>query len=214
MNCTHVINLLPLYITSDLSPQQASFVRTHILSCSSCRELAAEHEANRMWLRESSAPEFNELFFESIRASVWRQIEADQSRKTSWTNLFPQLSWVLAATALLIICGLLLITRKPDPVVPTLDNSEVVQVNPTPQRSDIEANRGVKQPVVQRPINPALRRKQPQIKQLGSPQLEETATKETTEQNAGEITRIEIQTADPNIRIIWLTPKKQTPNDT
>ena len=196
MNCTHIQNLLPLYIEGDLPSQQADTVRAHLFSCPQCRESASEYEASQEWLRASASTQLEDQFFDDLRASVWRGIE--DNRKPG--PFFPRWSWAIAVALLLITAGVLLYSRR---IQPLSDVPNLVKVSPE-KRPEVTITAAHRATVKRRPR---------QVRPLRMiPLLPVPAQAERTEvanDGSDSMLRIEIQTADPNIRIIWLVPKPQ-----
>ena len=197
MNCTHIQNLLPLYIEGDLPSQQADTVRAHLFSCPRCRESVSEYEASQEWLRASASTQLDDRFFDDLRASVWRGIE--ESNKPS--VFFPRWSWAIAFALLLITAGALLYSSMP----PVRDVPDVVKLPPSPGTPSVAA--------VTEPHPPEVKRRPRRMRPLRmTPLLPAPAQAERTEvahDGSDSMLRIEIQTADPNVRIIWLVPKPQ-----
>src|SRR5262245_44529696 len=106
MLCAHAEKLIPLFAGDDLPAREAEALRLHLESCANCRRRAAEFEESREWLREFSAPQFEESILDSMRDSVLRDIGRieNRSRRLQW--IVP--SWnlrfmVLISTLLLIV---------------------------------------------------------------------------------------------------------------
>jgi len=201
MNCTHIQNLLPLYIEGDLPSQQADTVRAHLFSCPQCRESASEYEASQEWLRAaggSGGTQLEDRFFDDLRASVWRGIE-DSNKPTAF---FSGWRWAIAFALLLITAGALLYSRRMQPV---RDIPDVVKLLPPPATGPVAA--------VTEPHPPQARRRPRQIRPLRMMPLLPTPAQavrtEVAHDRSDSMLRIEIQTADPNVRIIWLVPKPQ-----
>ena len=201
MNCTHIKDLLPLYTEDDLPSQQADTVRAHLFSCPQCRESASEYEASQEWLRASGGSggtQLEDRFFDDLRASVWRGIEESNKPRA----FFNGWKWAIAFALLLITAGLVLYSRSMQPV---RDIPDVVQLLPPPATGPVAA--------VTEPPPPKARRRPRQIRPLRMlPLLPAPVQAERTEvahDGSDSMLRIEIQTADPNIKIIWLIPGPQ-----
>ncbi len=54
--CEDVTTLLASYLDGELSEDQASTVRSHLLACSSCREAMQEGKVIRRWMHEARQP--------------------------------------------------------------------------------------------------------------------------------------------------------------
>jgi Putative zinc-finger len=209
VNCTQIETWLPLYASADLPEAQLAQVRAHLAQCETCAASAAEFAAAREWLHGTAAPEFDEAFYADLRYAVQQELAAQPAR-VAWWPLHWKPLLVAAALLLLTIFSLRLFQTKG---VPTTD---IVNLPASPQLPD-----AVREPMP--PINKlaqTLKSRVPLRKQGNALRikLEEKdtiaavmtkpamagATKTVTEPM---MARIEIQTADPNIRIIWLSPQ-------
>ncbi|HKQ73013.1 MAG TPA: zf-HC2 domain-containing protein [Blastocatellia bacterium] len=217
MRCTHAEKLIPLFAGDDLPAREAGALRRHLESCANCRRLAAEFEESRDWLRGFPAPNFDEAMLDDLRDSVLRGIGRveNRSRLKQWIvpglNLRFAFATSLALLLLIIWLGLMSARRQPqrDPVhnradaqkdgghrieLPSDKNSND-QAN-TDQRivKDKQDRRGF----TRKPVKPRLHESPQTERQTIEPDstnAELAASRDTL--------RIEIQTADPNIRIIW-----------
>lgn len=243
MNCQSAEQLIPLFSGGDLKSQEAERVRLHLENCAHCCQVAEEFAASQAWLSEFAAPEFDEAVFADLRASVRREIQATEERgRRSWIDwLLPRWNPRLAFAAvavLILLAGLAAVVyrTKPSSRETTVAGGEkpktaMTPLPPTPQIEQGQAFAGV--PPKLSPANRQGHKSQrltPDVKALltESPTTDLTAQSQnvpspTTEPAANsdltasvserEMLRIELQTKDPNIRIIWLAPKSDsTPN--
>jgi hypothetical protein len=202
MNCTHTARLLPLYAGDDLDGRRALAVKSHLRSCPACRELAEEYAASGRWLRARAAPAFDDEFFADLRASVRREIARGDAPAGFWQRLALRRGWrpapALVAALLLIVGGLLassrlLLTLDPPPP-PTLAEA------PPPTADEGEGVGG-------REIKPGRApRRRPRAAVSFAVALRESPPEQEPAAEP-EMLRVEIQTADPSIRIIWLIPQ-------
>jgi hypothetical protein len=209
MKCTHTKRLLPLYIGGDLPIQQADSVRAHLFACQHCNDLADGHSESAGWLISEGRLDFDERFFEELRDSVWRSVAAEQkassvsSRRYSWLLLFAS-----AAAIALLAAVPLLHNRKGAPAMARVE----VDKDAEPGRTSVavagisnasqHAKRsGSRRAVRHSEVTTALQaiRSEPR-ESVESPQARDEGAASST----NTVRRIEIQTADPNIRIIWL----------
>jgi Putative zinc-finger len=245
MNCTHIKRLIPLYVGGDLNTEAVAGVRKHIETCERCRDLVAEFEESQSWLRDFTAPQFDETVFENLRDAVREEIARVESRPSLFDLLMPvwNIRSVIAASLALALltAGLLLYTnRSKAPDKPLTVNKGTVPVS----KGETEQNHG---DVIERgeqrhsrrqklaashrphrnPAPPVVNTKgETQLPVLGVIALNDRAIERhlgiqeirlpsqsdiTMKQNVDrEMLRIEMQTADPNIRIIWFVPKDDT----
>jgi hypothetical protein len=224
MNCTHTTELLPLYVADDLPPAKAEIVRDHLRECSECRMLAEEFSESREWLQSAAVADLADNFYEDLRADVWGRIDAEKARLpfwAIWSNLFPRLNWwpvlATAAALLLFALGLFTLRRETGSIGVPTPPAPVVEVQPTPELLRNTGGETVAKETIKAPKIKSIRPKErlPLIRipvpvvPLRVPELAQIE-KPAIEQNP-EMIRIEIQTADPNIRIIWLAPKEEPP---
>lgn len=216
MNCTHVSEMLPLYITGDLPADKTGPIAGHLRICQDCRSLAAEFAADRDWLQQAAAPAFDEDFYDGLRSGVWNRIDAEAARPKFWQRLLPEWNWrpvtaIAVAVLLLVVFSAIALRRGTNSGLEIDPPQPVAVVNPTPMPT-LEPPRPVVIPKKRRPqpktATPAIPlpvapENRPALGNIAETTIggKEIETKEI------QMMRIEIQTADPNIKIIWLTPK-------
>ena len=214
MKCTHIENMLPLFVGGELSPQQADSVRAHLFACQQCSETAARYESSRSWLVSAGKPDFDDRFYDQLRSSVWESIEAQQQPLFR----FPSWIWAVSFAVVLIVASGVLIARQMstttavDPPFPPRA-ADVAKRDPIqPEKNEI----GGKTSVATRP------RSKPRARLLSAgrsqdvikvnpllPRIDSEPVVEVVSQPAIQMQKIEIQTADPNVRIIWLIPGEE-----
>ncbi len=225
MNCPDVEKLIPLYSGDDLDPKQTRIVEQHLDSCENCRNQARGFEQSALWLKSNASPEFDDATFLQLRQAVRLEIAQIQTKPGFRDWIFslwplrpaPALS---AAAIIILIAALSLIIFRSS----TDKNSNLITVvsDPAINRQEEPAPTDA----LQAPPKAALRnpkktiaRKEERlaINQIGSSaptDITGPKSEEKTETiSSNNMLRIELQTADPNIRIIWFTPKKETQND-
>lgn len=242
MNCTRIEALLPLYVSADLPPRELEIVRTHLTTCAACGGELETLAASQTWLQAAPLPEFDEAFFDGLRADVRQAIATseEQTRRGGlahwferWLPVWPSVgTWTWAGAAALAVALLMLALNwtqffgrqplqesagtfaTPTPLPTALPLSPAL--NPAPVEAPQLARRTV--PTASRPKTFKPLRRLPEsadlaATQTAAPPHREVAPVETKLANntnpaaLPEMMRIELQTADPNIRIIWLTPK-------
>jgi hypothetical protein len=234
MNCTHSERLIPLYVGGDLKAQQIAGVREHLETCGNCRKLAAEFEESQSWLCYLQAPEFEDLFFDNLHAAVRKEIARIKSSPPILDLLAPVWNWrsviATSSTLALLTAGFLIYLNRQKSLDKPLTISRPESVES--QNHEETANAGKVQQVGRRRLKANHRSRRASIPPadkresnlpvvalnthyersgLMLPSNSELATKkDITEDPEREMTRIEIQTADPNIRIIWIAPKNPT----
>lgn len=190
----HVRDLLPLWVGEDLSPHDMQRVQAHLDQCPACRAEAQALLESRDWLAAEDPLPFSFEERLDLRRDIMAAVRQEARPLKPRRNITP---WLAGAAA--VVLALLPLARRgsvPTPVVPVAPNlPNIASVEP-PQTTV---------PGPQR-THAARTRRAP----------------ESTAPSTGLPTRIEFQTADPNIRIIWLTqsavaraePRSTTPPET
>jgi hypothetical protein len=233
MNCKSVQELLPLYVSRDLGEDRAQLITAHVHACAACAASAAEYHDTRDLLQEFAPPAFSDAVYSGIRERVWREIEREaESRPAPFTQLFagifrPRIRWAMVSALILAVALVafyfianrgndqrqiagsqpLVSPQKPAAPAPASpENVATIQRIHRPQnrkRIVLAADRA--------PVMAENRNRQP----LGSSEAAWDSNKLAEPgavQSSEKVFRLEMQTKDPNIRIIWLTPPR-TKND-
>ncbi len=179
----HVLNQLPLWIGGDLDDDEAVAVERHLADCPACRAEAERLSTSQAWLREAMASPFDASDGERLRQRVMAQLPA-RTRPVRRLHLRPAF---MAAAALLVAA--LVWRQHGDPGAPA------------PMQAP---NPGV--PAV--PTTPAAL---PRTAALPQPRAHPRPRSHPIPPTQDEPARIEFQTADPAIRIIWLAQARPLP---
>ena len=236
MKCEHSEHLIPLYAGGDLEPPESETLRQHLDTCVNCRQLHEEFAASQTWLSEFAAPDFEAPIYANLRASVIHQIE-QQQKPGSWFQWLlpkwnPGLMLAASAAALAIVSGLMAVTyfHQQAPVKTSGENlanngnhgTPEKSPSPTPvdstamQQQKLSASsaqfsgRSVKPAVAETPLPPEAFQNDPFPLEEPAPDATNTEIAATIEPEQPKMMRIEFQTSDPNIRIIWFAPKSDT----
>ena len=233
MTCTRMEQLIPLYVEGDLEADAANAVRAHMSGCEPCRVLVAGYEASQDWLHAYTPPDFNEALLDSVRLGVMRELQEQGTRPTFFARfallLTPRRMVAATAAALIIIAAFVLYSVS-NISNTGLNRAERAFVQPREEKivppfvippHDVKTpNREFKRVYHQRLKKPASGylatgnahrsphhiERAPQndkdLAQAKRPPVPDESVK------FPEMLRIELQTADPNIRIIWLAPKE------
>lgn len=201
MHCREAEKLISLYAGADLPAEEARLVADHLRSCAACRDLLAQFETSRVWLQEQAVVSIDDSFLAEIRAGVRQEI-ARPDRWTSWFEwpallLRPRLALASLATLLLIATSIWVMTRQ-ETAAPT---PEVVRQNDRPEETTPPPEVKIAR------VRPAKTRARAVKRAIPPPVKSEEMV--AGNESAPEMTRIEFQTADPTIRIIWLAPGKE-----
>jgi anti-sigma factor RsiW len=107
MNCKHVQELLPLYVGRDLEEKRAQQVTAHVQSCAECASCADEYRETRQLLQQFAPPPFSDAMYAGIRQRVLREIERESTAPTLaqlFASVFrPRLRWAVATALLLAV---------------------------------------------------------------------------------------------------------------
>ena len=205
MNCSHVQRLLPLYTGDDLPIRKADSVRAHLFECQQCNDLATGYSESLAWVNSAGRIDLDERFFEELRDSVWRGVRAGEksrsNRRLAWLTLLGSAAAIALIAAIAMFGG----RRVEPPVAPevaretqtrSVDPAALVHpVEKAPSRRVVHRRRPSRvEAVASIPVSAA-----PEI--AGS---HNSANAESASPVLDTLRRIEIQTADPTVRIIWL----------
>ncbi len=228
-NCKRMARVISLYVAGDLVGPPERKAATHLAACEYCRRTAGEFsKSNRMLLESSALPEFGSEFYTGIRSAVLGEIKHQQlSRRSPFGG-----RWIYATSiAVAIIAGGILLqhhrtaSKTPDDlafnaVPPVSGGLKAVDPSPSPRQSKLTtqashrkiAVRNADAQVTDRVARANASETMPSSNKIGRSVLESgrlpgTATSSPSGLGSTpEVSRIEIRTSDPNIRIIWLAP--------
>lgn len=239
MDCTRVEELLALFSGDDLDARQTEAVRAHLVGCPACQAQADELAASRAWLQAAPLPQFDEAFYAGLRQSVLRELPLvkEEGGRFAWlTGWLPQGRWqpVMALAAVAVLLFVSWAVYRKSNSYPGSGRPPEVAKNPTPtvlpeQKKDLAGTLpDTTQPNVASPnyASPKVRKtakrqpapptvappEEPKAALLAQANTPDVGTAPTAPTPEPEMMRMEIQTADPNIRIIWLMPKTTAGN--
>ena len=223
MNCKQTEELLPLYAGRDLEAERATLVTEHLQTCAACARVANEYRESVLLTEQFAPPVFSEAVYAGIRQRVQREI-ATEARAPAWSqtiaSLFgSRLTWAIASM-LLIVVSLFAIyfMMNRGNVEPQLANQPPANVQPgTNERSksgppDSSVPAGVntggdKQPLAR---GHQLQRRKRSRDTLAD-RVNTVAAKSPEATSTSKTLRLEIQTKDPKIRIIWFVEPETKP---
>ena len=234
-NCKRVARMLPLQIAGDLEESRERSVLRHLGTCENCRRLAEDFTESRSLLAEAHRlPDFDSAFYSEIRNSVLDQIARQRSSMTP--SFHSRWRWATAFAALLITFGVLLqyfssamrprpgdMAGGPPPIqieqvlagtlppIPAPSKPPSGQITGAGPHKRIEKSKAAVEKVQDEPApaNEAVAsfsKPGPTAADLSTPPAQATVSQPAAV-SAARVSRIEIQTSNPNIRIIWLTPQ-------
>lgn len=232
MNCRRIEELIPLYAGGDLDRKLTGEVQTHVAKCSGCLELAAEFEASSNWLAGATF-ELDEAVLADMKRGVMRELQTVKTRPRwfgmmRWTIAGTLLRPAVAAALLLILFGALTLwvfvgkkvstlpteaKRPPDQhvapeqlaIAPGDDDS--LKVKPKERRTGYDHRlRVVRYVKTQRRKPSAVGNRQVTTQAANS--SHDAQSPSLLPADSDRMLRIEIQTGDPSIRIIWFAPEE------
>lgn len=235
MNCNQVESLLPLYAGHDLDARTEGRISLHLQSCAACAGVAAEYRDTRQLLEDFAPPEFSDGTFAGMRQVVWRQIETE-SAAPSFSGLIgawfrPRLGWAVVTAVLLVVfaLGIYFMSDRRRGQQPVVNPQKMDAGNGQPKQSappafSLAASQGNDSQRLpdQRPPQKRMQRTEVRdrthsvamIAASGPPGRLTTSTPNgsipsgaAVNSDAQKTLRLEIQTKNPNIRIIWLVPQ-------
>ena len=210
MNCKNVEPLLSLYVGCDLEEEQSRLVAAHLQSCRKCSLAADEYAGARQLLQGYEPPVFSDEIYAGIRTQVLNKIERESLARV-WPGIFsqlfltlvqPRMRWITAAVLLAISVTALYLSRKPSRQLP---NDQPVAVrsgirNESAGSSSFSNKAQVRLATTSRPI---IRKRKANVNVVvgnRSRKLDKTQPSP-----ASAPLRVEMQTSNRNIRIIWLS---------
>jgi putative zinc finger protein len=226
--------MISLYVAGDLVGVPEREVAAHLAACDACRRLAEEFsESSGLLTQACPPPEFGALFYSGIRHTVLGEIARD--RMLSKPSLFrPRWLYATAFAAIVIVSAVMLqhfagnrrepprdLARAPQITrQPTSGSTEV----PSPRKNhELPGTQGAQASRNPALVNPRggsrhfaeMRTPEELVAAQAAPDTRiERAMRPSTSvepialESSSQVARIEIQTADPNIRIIWLSPRE------
>jgi hypothetical protein len=220
MTCKRIQKLAPLYCSGELSERAMIAIAAHTERCDRCSAALAEFRSARKWLSAYELPELSDEFFLRIRGDVHRQIRAVANEgPLSWRNTLTA-SWrssIGVAATFLVVLGVLAAfrhgppaQRNPPPGHRSEQSTEIdngpglylPSYNGTP--GAIELSRHKQHPAAHRNLFARAARNAPGPDQPQPETIASGIDEYLAHEQESKI-RIEFQTEDPHIRIIWLT---------
>lgn len=231
MNCVRVQKLAPLYAGKELSVRGMHSVALHARECDKCSNVLAQYAETSRIVAAYQGPEPDDVVFAQIRTAVHNEIRLSALERASiWQRAF-LISW---RTALAVACCVLILTAILVALRPhrnsagranlAFNGKSEGSILPSPSPQSLPAptqdsDQGARKPS-------SAKRAWPGGRSLASDGRRHHRTDEAHGKNyvAARIIndrspepqsniRIEFQTSDPHIRIIWLTPHYGEPSE-
>ena len=211
MNCKQAEELLPLYAGRDLEEKRAMLVTEHVQTCATCARVADEYRESVQLTAQFAPPVFSEAVYAGIRLRVLREIETEARSQTTASWFRPRLTWAIASVLLIIVSMLAIYLRMNRAnVEQQLAHKPPAKIQPgTTERSNSgpqdlpSINTGRKKQQLAGVSQPQRKRSRDTLAERVFPQRDSAAL--------GKTLRVEIQTKDPKIRIIWFVQQETKP---
>jgi len=233
MSCKQVEELLPLYAGRDLEEKRATLVTEHVQTCAACARVADEYRESVQLSGQFAPPVFSEAVYAGIRQRVLREIE---STAPSWSqtiaSLFrPRLTWAIAGVLLIIVSMFAIyFFVNGRNVEQQLANKPPAEVQPGTSEHSKSGPQDDK-PTDRSPSANVLEPRRKRSREMNVVSAKSTAAMATAQnvspapnsildprefphqQSAASAKplRVEIQTKDPKIRIIWFVQTQIKP---
>ena len=203
MKCSRVERILPLLAGDELEGRRKGEIEEHLAGCEMCRLLQGDLLRGRAWIASIPVPPLGEAESGELRRGVWREIESRGLRAEGVASRYRRFA-VSSAAALLaaVLVGLAVLSRgRPGPAasppaaaVPAAPERMVMAVAPARTVEEVEESAAPEPvPAKARPLRARAGRHTGAV--------------------PSEVVKIEFQTANPDVRIIWLVKKgAETPS--
>jgi hypothetical protein len=216
---------MPLYVEGDLRLELAGRVEAHLGNCSRCHSLASAYKASQSWLRSAEPPGFDDPFFNDLKRSLLKRVAKADARPSLIASMTPwgRRQMLALAAAVLVAVGTVAFYSYEERVSTRRAISQDVAQRPHDEGDklrDPSASVGTQEApraTFKRPwhsrrhaglrsLNP--HREQQIVAEEINSSIREADRRRDGEGNSQPALRIEFQTRDPNIRIIWFAPKE------
>lgn len=223
MNCERVDTLIALHVERDLHPREAAAVQRHLSQCLTCRRTAEGYRQSQAWLKgHAHTPALRGETLDKVRRTVWQRIEADAAGPRWWRWLdrywISLRVWsgrppVLMFAAFVLVIGTAALFRAG-----VVDTPSALHHEQAPTLAPARAQATVEGQKTEAPVTALMPDEEPSMfdpeRLLAQAEFDEAAESdgETIEEpgtNRNRM-RIELQTRDPDVRIIWFSPQDTT----
>jgi len=223
MNCKQTEKLLPLYAGRELEEKRATLVTEHLQTCAACARVANEYRESVRLTEQFAPPVFSEAVYAGIRQHVQREIETE-ALAPAWSHTIAslfrsRLTWAIASMLLIVVSMFAIyFMMNRGNVEPQLANQPPANVQPGTNEhsksglpdSSLPAggNTGGEKQHLAR--GHQLQRRKRSRDTLAD-RVNTVAAKSPEATSTSKTLRLEIQTKDPKIRIIWFVEPETKP---
>lgn len=239
MNCKQAEKLLPLYVGRDLDEKRGRSVSEHLQSCAACARVANEYRDAFQLTQQVATPVFSNDVYARMRRNVLKEIETESARPAMPQLFFgwfrPRMTWAVASALVVafVVLAFYFAANRRAGNQPLANNHGVLS------RNDLRGSPVEQSPLTTptaSPVNPD-KEKPSELKQKNvrsgstgrqtrrvhesisaamkvSPDRREVAEPNSfplSDSSQEQPLRVEMQTKDPNIRIIWFTQPATKP---
>jgi hypothetical protein len=234
MNCRRCEHLMPLYVEGDLTSRLADQMSEHLDWCGKCNWLFDEYKESQSWLRSPSASEFGDAELSALKAGILKRVTESSAKPSLLGSLMQQ--WgrrqVFAVSTAVVIAGAVLLYVYQTRAKVTVPVPQIVDSHPSQQPIQPDPPALAAAPDKPSDASPSKRHRQPKRRYVRASNSEPALARQVVERNGSQagpgeqnapgqavnrwadlmsspaVLRIEFQTSDPNIRIIWFAPKE------
>ena len=229
MNCRRVQELMPLFVEDDLRPALATRIASHLEWCGKCNWLADDYKESQSWLRASTPREFDNALLDSVKNGALAQIAAAKQRPLRWAAFAEHWNrrqvFALSAAALIIVATFVIyvyqtrvkdsrsveaVEKMPDEMPPYDRAPNLSGATKTAPEASFPPQRSVSKRTphsLKGFARAGVPREKLDVAQSEAP-VPSDAQRPDVSSDSKDMLRIEIQTSDPLIRIIWFAPRE------
>src|SRR5262249_52793664 len=219
MDCKYITDKVWLYVEGDLQPSKQQMITRHIASCRQCAGLVDEAINSQQWLKPRESERFDDAALDSVRRGARQKIAELQGGRFKSLGGFERLNWkplIIACPVLVLMCCFaaywILDTRRNNAAPRSIARIDGYSQNKDENGADVRPDIGVggaaRDPVAshhERRIRRRTRHRPP-----GNSRVKDNLMA-NGETHQGPPLMIEIQTEDPDVRIIWFTSPGDAP---
>ena len=217
MKCKNVERLLSLYVGRDLEEEKSRLVAAHLQSCTECSVAADEYSAASELLQRYQPPFFSDEIYAGVRGEVLNEIQRESHARV-WPGIFSQLflplvqprtRWITAALLLAISVTALYLSRNRSHQIPNEQRVAVRKLDESAGSPSV-SNKGQDNIVVQR--RPITRKRKEKVAASTNDRVVQRNIILSQPSSPTAPLRVEMQTSNRNIRIIWLSSQPSRAN--
>lgn len=232
MNCQEFEFHIALYVEGDLTASQAQQIESHLAVCESCRAFARDLQTSQLALKTFAGGDVEDAVLDQVRHRVMTQIRLLEPVKPGfWERLAMSWRWRFALASVLVALVMLplaVVVFQPKPATTVRVNGPIGH---SPETTSTAASTQVADDSSSVPTPVAKTTAPKTIRRVHRPQPQPAVSQEdiNVAANAGPVRslpansgftedsirpsdedkmRVEIQTEDPNVRIIWFVDKE------